>query len=310
MTTEWSEPPDGLGQRLIAAWLRASVRWLVRPSLNPRVPVSLQRRWGALLAKANSVPSEVTYERVDLGGVAADRAQPGSATGTSALLYLHGGGYILNKPRVQASIFTRIAVGLGATAYAPDYRLAPEHPFPAALDDCRSAYEGLLDHGADPGRTAFVGDSAGGGLVLATAVAARDAGRPMPAALVLLSPWVDLTLGGESIETKARDDAMLNRPWLSECVRLYLDGAAPDDPAASPLFADLAGLPPTLIQVGTREMLLSDSERLAKRLAAADVDVELKRYDGLGHVFQVHAGTLRISDEAISELAAFLDERW
>jgi acetyl esterase/lipase len=246
---------------------------------------------------------------VEVGGVPADRVEHETATGDRAVIYLHGGGYVVGSPRVQGAIAAHLARASGATVYALDYRLAPENPFPAALDDSRAAYEWLLQRGADPGRVALAGDSAGGGLALATAAAARDAGTPMPGALVLISPWVDLTLSGETIHSKARDDAMLTRAWLTQCAEGYLDGASPDDPMASPLFADLGGLPPTLIQVGTREILLSDAVRLAERAAAAGVDVRLRRHDGLGHAFQLHAGALRASDRAIVEAAEFLERR-
>jgi epsilon-lactone hydrolase len=270
----------------------------------------VQRRWTELLARANRIPSHTKATPVSLDGLTADRIQHASATGHGALLYLHGGGYVIGSPRAQRVIAAHLARASGATVYALDYPLAPEHPFPAALDAARRAYERLLARGADPARLALAGDSAGGGLALATALAVRDAGQPLPAAVALLSPWLDLTLSGESLAALGGADAMLTRDWLAESARLYLDGRAPDDPACSPLFADLSGLPPILAQVGTREVLLSDAERLAERARDVDVDVRLSRFDGLGHGFQVHAGTLRISDEAISEVAAFLGERW
>jgi monoterpene epsilon-lactone hydrolase len=281
----------------------------VRPSLDPRVPVGVQRRWNALLAKATMLPGGTHRERVDLGGVAADRVQHEAGDGGYAVIYLHGGGYVAGSPRVQGAIPAHIGLASGATVYALDYRLAPEHPFPAALDDARGAYEWLVERGADPARVALIGDSAGGGLALATALAARDTGLPSPGALVLISPWVDLTLGGETMDTKAGDDAMLTRAWLADCARLYAGGAPLDDPAASPLFGELTGLPPTLIQVGTREVLLSDAERLAERAAGAGVDVELQRFEGLGHAFQLHAGVLNASDRAIARVAEFVAQR-
>ena len=247
---------------------------------------------------------------VSLDGVAADRIQHASASGHGAVLYLHGGGYVIGSPRAQRVIAAYLARDSGATIYALDYPLAPEHPFPDALDAARRAYEWLLGRGADPARLALAGDSAGGGLALATALAVRDTGQPLPAALALLSPWLDLTLSGESLAAMGGADAILTRDWLAECARLYLDGREPEDPACSPLFAELAGLPPILVQVGTREVLLSDGERLAARARDASVDVRLSRFDGLGHGFQIPAGTLRASDEAIAEVAACLAGRW
>lgn len=286
------------------------MRVLVRPSLNPRVPVAVQRRWNESLARANRVPAGTTLTPVVLDGVRADRLQHSSGTGRGAIVYLHGGGYSVGSPRTQGVIPAHLARASGATAYVPDYRLAPEHPYPAGLGDALASYRWLLERGADPGRVAFAGDSAGGGLALATALAARDAGLPLPGALALISPWVDLTLSGESVAPERASDAMLTRSWLAWCARGYLAARSPDDPACSPLFADLAGLPPILIQVGTEEILLSDAERLAERAQTAGVAARLSIYEGLGHAFQLHAGALRRSDDAIDELAAFLDERW
>lgn len=286
------------------------MRGLVRPSLNPRVPVRVQRRWNELLARANRIPTGTALTPVVLDGVRADRVQHTSGTGRGAVVYLHGGGYSVGSPRTQGMIPAHLARASGATVYVPDYRLAPEHPHPAGLEDALASYCCLLDRGADPGRIALAGDSAGGGLALATAVALRDAELPLPGALALISPWVDLTLSGESVVGERAGDAMLTRSWLAWCARGYLAGRPADDPACSPLFADLAGLPPSLIQVGTREILLSDAERLAERAHAAGVDARLSVYEGLGHAFQLHAGALRASDAAIEEAAEFLSGCW
>ena len=313
MTTGWPglperrTPPSGdLGQRLIALVLRAGVRFLLRPVLDPRVPPQLQRSWTEALARIDLIPDGTLRAPVEMGGVPALRIQNASGDGDHAILYLHGGGYVIGSPRVQSVIAAHLARASGATVYALDYRLAPEHPFPAALEDAQAAYEWLLGRGADPARIAFVGDSAGGGLALAVAVRARDAGDPPPGALALISPWVDLTLSGESIESKADTEPMMTREWLAECARLYLGGTPADDPRASPLFADLHGLPPTLVQVGSDEIILSDSGRVAERLAAAGVETRLSRFEGLWHDFHLHAGALRASDEAISEAAGFI----
>lgn len=286
------------------------MRVLVRPSLNPRVPVVVQRRWNELLARANRIPTGTTLTPVVLDGVRADRVQHTSGTGRGAVVYLHGGGYSVGSPRTQGVIPAHLARASGATVYVPDYRLAPEDPHPAGLEDALGSYAWLLDRGADPGRVALAGDSAGGGLALATALAAREADLPLPGALVLISPWVDLTLSGESVAAEGAGDAMLTRSWLAHCAEIYLTGRPADDPACSPLFADLTGLPPILIQVGTEEILLSDAERLADRAEAAGVDARLSVYEGLGHAFQLHAGALRTSDAAIAEIAEFLDEAY
>lgn len=282
----------------------------MRPSLNPRVPVRVQRAWNELLARANRIPAGTMVSPLTLDGVEVELVQHTSATGNSALVYLHGGGYLVGSPRVQGVIAAHLARATGATVYVPDYRLAPEHPFPAALDDALAVVNWLFDRGADPNRLALAGDSAGGGLALATALALRDAGQPLPAALALISPLVDLTLSGQSVASERAADAMLTRSWLAWCARGYLAGRPADAPACSPLFADLAGLPPMLIQAGTHEILLSDAERLAERARAAGVDTRLSVYEGFGHAFQLHAGTLRASDAAIAEIAEFLDEAY
>ena len=241
-----------------------------------------------------------------MDGVPAIRIQHETGTGRIAILYLHGGGYVIGSARAEAVISAFLARSSGATIYALDYRLAPEHAFPAALEDTRAAYGWLLGRGADPARVALVGDSAGSGLAVAEAVRARDAGEPLPGALGLISPWLDLTLSGESMRSNTRSEPTLTRRWLAECARLYLGGAPADHPHASPLFADLHGLPPTLVQAAGDDILLSDGELIADRLAGAGVDVSLSRFDGLWHDFHLHAGVLRAADDAIDEIAAFL----
>src|SRR5688572_512588 len=241
---EHRAPAPGLRERLVTAGSRIAVRTLLRPALDPRVPPRLQRAWTERLALVNRIPRDTRLERVEMDGVPAIRIQSATASGTIALVYLHGGGYVIGSARAEAVIAAHLARAAGATVYALDYRLAPEHPFPAALEDTRAAFGWLLGRGADSARVALVGDSAGSGLAVAEAVRARDAGEPLPGALALISPWLDLTLSGESIGSNSRREPTLTRGWLAECARLYLDGAPPDDPRVSPLFADLHGLPP------------------------------------------------------------------
>jgi acetyl esterase/lipase len=282
------------------------VRALLRPALDPRVPLRLQRAWTERLAIVNRIPRGTHLVPVEMGGVPAIRIQHASGSGRLAVLYLHGGGYVIGSARAEAVIAAHLARASGATVYTLDYRLAPEDPFPAALEDTRAAYAWLLGRGADPARVALAGDSAGSGLALAEAIRAREAGEPLPGALALISPWLDLTLSGESMRSNARSEPTLTRGWLAECARLYLDGTPPDDPRASPLFADLSGLPPTLVQAAGDDVLLSDAESIAERLTAAGVDVQLARFDGLWHDFHLHAGVLRVADRAIAEAASFI----
>jgi acetyl esterase/lipase len=190
--------------------------------------------------------------------------------------------------------------------HAPDYRLAPEHPYPAALRDTLAAYEWMLDQGVSAKKIAVAGDSAGGGLALAAALAMRDEALPLPAALVLISPWVDLTCDSRSRRANAKIDPMIRTSWSKRCAALYVGDRSLQDPACSPLFADLRGLPPVLIQVGSDEVGLDDATSLDARGKAAGVDVTLEIYEGMWHVFQSSVGVMRESDDAVRRIADFL----
>jgi monoterpene epsilon-lactone hydrolase len=262
-----------------------------------------------LLARANPGRRGVPVERLDIAGIEAERLGSG-AMAEPAILYLHGGSYAFNSARVYRALTTALAALSGATVYAPNYRRAPESPFPAAQDDAVACYRWLLERGYDAARIALVGDSAGGGLSLTAAIAIRDAGMPSPAALGLISPWTDLGLSGASVKAKARDDVVLNPAALAKAADWYRGDIPLDDPRVSPLFADLAGLPPMLIQAATGEILTSDSERLAERAAAAGIDVELEIYEGLLHDFQLYERRLSVAREAVERIAAFLRRRW
>jgi acetyl esterase/lipase len=226
--------------------------------------------------------------------------------GRRAVIYLHGGGYCVGSPFSHRALAARIAQSAGATCFVPDYRLAPEYPFPAARDDALEAYRALLQQDFKPGQIAFAGDSAGGGLSIATALAVRDAGLPMPAALVLISPWTDLTLTGESGRTHAFRDPMLTFSVAELWSRLYTGTHPANHPGCSPLFADLRGLPPTLIQVGSEEILLDDSRRFAACAREAGADIQLHLYERMWHVFQVHAPLLHQSNVALAQIGTFL----
>jgi monoterpene epsilon-lactone hydrolase len=190
-----------------------------------------------------------------------------------------------------------------------DYRLAPEHPHPAAVEDATAAYRFLLDTGISPGNLAIGGDSAGGGLTVACLIALRDAGLPLPAAGVCISPWVDLTQSGESMDSKADEDPMVSREALQVMANAYLGGGDPKEATASPLFADLAGLPPLLIQVGTAETLLDDATRLAERAKSQGVDVTLEAWEEMIHVWHAFAVLLPEGRQAIERIGEFLSER-
>jgi epsilon-lactone hydrolase len=282
-----------------------SIRLLLKPAFSRPVPIGFQRWWTRATTSIALAPRSTRVDAVDMDGVPAERLST-PRSGDRVLLYFHGGGYCLGSPRTHRALAARIAHVIGAIAYVPGYRLAPEHPHPAALDDALAACRWLLTGGASPAQLVIAGDSAGGGLALATAVAMRDSNLPLPAALVLISPLIDLTLSGDSIGTHGRRDPMLSRSIAALWSRLYLGAYPADHPACSPLFADLAGLPPMLIQVGSEEILLSDSLRLAGRARDAGCSAHLSRYDGMWHEFQAHAGVLVQSDRAITEIGEFV----
>lgn len=244
-----------------------------------------------------------------MGGVPAERVTVG-APGDNVVLYLHGGAYVFGSPATHRSITGHLARAAGATVFSPDYRLAPEHPCPAAVEDATCAYRWLLEQGVPAQRIIIAGDSAGGGLTVATAVSLRDAGTRLPAGLVALSPWVDMTGSGESVARIGRADPMLSESGLHDSARIYLAGRDAEDPVASPLYADLSGLPPLYIQVGSDEILYSDAERLAERAREAGVAVTQKTFHNYWHVFQLHAGALPAATAAVQAMADFARQRW
>jgi monoterpene epsilon-lactone hydrolase len=224
----------------------------------------------------------------------------------TVILYLHGGAYAIGTAASSVGLASSLGRQARARVLSVDYRLAPEHPYPAALDDAVAAYRALVDGEYAPSQIAIAGESAGAGLVAATLVTLKTAGLPQPAAAVLMSPWVDLTLAGDSMAGKAAVDPVLTQDGLRRRVADYAGGADATDATISPLFADLAGLPPLLIQAGSHEILLDDATRLAAYAAAADVEVTLDVTPGVPHVFQAFAGTLDEADAALARAGAFL----
>ena len=248
-----------------------------------------------------------TCERVSAGGVDGEWIAPSGASQDKAILYFHGGGFRLGSVVSHRDLIARIADASGCRALAINYRLAPEHRFPAAPDDALAAYDWLLEHGLKPENIAFAGDSAGGNLVLAAMLRLRERGLPFPVAGVLMSPWTDLAAAGASYVNRADADPIHARPMILALAKNYLgpDGD-PRDPLASPLYADLAGLPPLLIQVGDRETVLDDSTMFTEKARAAGVDVELQVWDGMIHVFQMFGAELAEARRAIEAIAGFL----
>ncbi|WP_236795162.1 alpha/beta hydrolase [Amycolatopsis sp. GM8] len=264
----------------------------------------------AKMMTALPVPDGIRVRETSLGGRPALRIDPAAAAGSGTLLYLHGGSHVVGSPRTALGVTAGLVVRAGIPGISLDYRLAPEHPFPADVEDVVAAYRELLDQGHPPESIAFAGDSAGGGLTIAGALAARDAGLPMPAAIVAFSPGVDATRTGESMTTKADADPLLDRASLDRMSGFYIVDQDRRDPLLSPaVTADLTGLPPMLVQVGTNEMLLDDARRLAVRASDAEVDVVLDITAKVPHVFQSFVGVLDEAGEALDRAALFLRQR-
>lgn len=259
-------------------------------------------------------PGPYRAERVTLGGVACEWVVPEGLAVERTLVFLHGGGYVSGSLDSHRGLAARLAHAAGARAFQVDYRRAPEHPFPAAFDDARAVLAEVLTTeriaaaapASGPLPVVVVGDSAGGGLALAATVALRDAGAPVPEALVCLSPWTDLACTGETLTTRAAADPLFDRPSLERMAALYAGIVDKTDPRMSPLYADLHDLPPTLIQVGDAEVLLADSTRLAERLEAAGVPVEVEVWPEMVHGWQLFAGMVPEGDEAIEAIGRFL----
>jgi acetyl esterase/lipase len=250
------------------------------------------------LANVFPLPDDVARAEVELGGVPCVRLEPPGQNG-DVLLYLHGGGYGGGSARSHSELAARIARAAGATAILPEYRLAPEHPFPAALDDALAVYRALLSELEGNRRRLVVGgDSAGGGLSVAMCVALREAGEPLPRALSLLSPWLDLTCTSPSWDERFEGDPVLDHSLRAAAER-YLAGADPHDPLCSPLFADLSGLPPVFVQVGTHEILYDDAVSFAEEAARAGVEVELEIGHDLIHVWPIFP----ITPESVASIA-------
>ncbi len=257
------------------------------------------------VARYTPVPKAVEVTRVDDGPVPAERVRSDRAEDGRVVLHLHGGGYMMGSPRTHRGMAAALSRVAHAEVVVPDYRLAPEHRHPAALEDALAWYRRLLDQGVDPARLAVSGDSAGGGLGVALLLEARDEGLPLPACYVGMSPWVDLAGTGESMTVRAARDPWLRADLVPTAARGYAGETALDDARISPLYGDLAGLPPMLVHAGTEEILFDDARRLVERARAAGVDASLGVFEGMWHVFHAFPG-LPESRAALREIGAFI----
>jgi monoterpene epsilon-lactone hydrolase len=263
------------------------------------IDVNEQRRLLRELTPAQPLPADVTVTAAALGGVPTAEITLDGIEPRRVVLYFHGGVYAIGDAFLVAGLASQVGRRTRATVISVDYRLAPEHPYPAAVDDALAAYEALLRNGIAPSDIAFAGESAGGGLAVATLVNARDHGLPLPAAAFVMSPYADLTLAGTTMETKREVDPLMSRELFQSRVADYTAGQDAALGLISPIFADLSGLPPLIIQAGTHEVLLDDAVRLAQQAATADVEVILDITPGVPHVFQ---NFYPILDEAVAAL--------
>jgi acetyl esterase/lipase len=285
------------------------LRLLVKSRFNPHAdPRAIRARTTRLAQRFGGVPEGVQVKKLAVEGIPAEWIHPPTEEEGNTLLYLHGGGYAICGPDTHRGLVARLAGAAKAKALLLDYRLAPEHPFPAAVEDAYAAYKWLLAEGVDPSRLTIAGDSAGGGLTLALLMKLRDAGEPLPAGAALLSPWTDLAMSGLSHITHGKLDPMLSLQATLTAARHYLQGTSPTEPLASPLYGSFERLPPLLIHVGANEILLDDSRRVAEKALAADVNVELRIWPGLPHVFQAFP-QLPEARTSMAELGAFLNAR-
>lgn len=305
MTTTLLPADTRRGQQLAAASLRLALRTLVKPMFHPAVPVAVLRRGLRISALTTLTARDVERSGVSLNGVPTEYLHvPDTAQPARALLYLHGGAYVVGGPGTHRALTSHLARASGAGVFVVDYRLAPEHPFPAAQDDAVTAYQSLLAQGYAPENIVIGGDSAGGGLTLSTALRLRDSGLPLPAGLILISPWADLTHPAAH-HAEQPDDVMLSWRTLEHAADLYAP-ARRELPYVSPLRADLRGLPPCLTIGATDEILADDTLRLTEALAAAGVAHHTCIYQQMWHVFAVHAGVLSSADDAIARMATFI----
>lgn len=288
--------------------LKPGVRLLVKRALH-QPDLATKRRQVARLAVITMPLRGVRYEQEALGGVPCEWVRAKNSSAQQVLLYLHGGGYVVGSPHSHRPITSRLAAWSGISVAALDYRLAPEHPFPAGLDDAVAAYRALLAAGHNPKQIAVGGDSAGGGLSIALVLKLRDLGLPQPAALLLFSPWTDVSMSGDSVRERADVEVMLSPEFGQEMRAYYAPNGAFEQPLLSPLFADLQGLPPQLIQVGGLEILHSDSLRYHAKAVAAGVASQLEEWRACWHVWQLHAGVMPEADAALKRSAAFLQQR-
>lgn len=283
--------------------------WVARMGANPEMGLDEMRDLFEEWHLPTAEPEGVTYAEVDAGGVPAIWCSPVGCDESRVIFYTHGGGYVVGSMHTHRKLGGHLAKAAGCRALVIDYRRAPEHPHPQPVEDAVRAYRWLLDQGIEAGHIVTCGDSAGGGMCTTMVLQARDEGLPLPAGIMPLSPWYDMEGKGDSIDGNASVDVLVQREILMGMATTFLGEASPADPLANPLYADLAGLPPVLIQVGGDEALLDDSHRFAARAEEAGVDVSVEVYPEMQHVFQFLAGRAPEADDAVAKLGAWAKAR-
>lgn len=299
---------------MLSSQAQKIIEELRRLKAEPRGDLAARRADWEAVAAAGALPQGTVAVPEELGGVPCERVTgcrpPGADSATplrdACVLLLHGGGYVSGSCVTHREMASRLSSLSGMPVWVPDYRRAPEEPFPAATDDCLTAYHSLLNTGMDPARIVLCGDSAGGGLVVALMYQLRELNLPMPAAGVLLSPWLDLEMNAKSVEANAEKDPSITRDGLSECGRDYVAGGDPKNPLASPCYGDPKGLPPLYINVGELEVLLDDARDFSKKAEDAGVDVTLQVAPGLWHVYPAWAGRVPEAMQELERVAAYV----
>ena len=301
-----------------ATVFRTILRRAVKPNIKAIADASRALPTGFVLGPGRQMLNDLAYrfvgmmprdghiEDVSAGGVPAEWITVKESQDDRVLLYLHGGAYIFGGPDTHRGLVHRLAARSGARGLVLDYRLAPEHPFPAPVDDAYAAYCWLIDQGFEPNKIIVAGDSAGGGLTFALTSRLKAEGVPMPGALATISPWTDLAVTGQSMKTNRRADPMFDAKAIPVAAEMYLSGADPKHPEASPLYADVEGFPPTLIHVGSTELLLDDARRMEEKLTAANVDVSIEVWHDMPHVWHVFADRLPEGKQAIAKMGQFM----
>jgi monoterpene epsilon-lactone hydrolase len=289
----------------------AKLKRILREKIAPtdgQIAVAIRRK--EMEEKSFKVADDIEVEPTTVAGRNAEWLRAPGTEGGRSILYLHGGGYVLGSLITHRALAGEIARAAGAAVLLLDYRLAPEHPFPAAVEDGVAALRWLQEQGFEPAQMAVAGDSAGGGLTVATLLSARDQGVPLPGAAVCISPWADLTCSNDSFRTRAYADPMVMSPGINQMAALYLQDTPPTHPLASPNYADLQGLPPLLIHVGTDEVLLDDAIKLDARARAAGIESSLEVWNDMIHVWHAFHPMLPEGKQAIERVGAFLRYTW